>query len=113
MALHYGHAKAPLVRVVPDGRYPGMWRVEMPDGRLSDMTNLSRAKDAAVAICERGSPPRNRRRFRWEIEAVESAQNSLQEMFSAPPLSPAPPAHETLPAGDEGWHDWPADGCAS
>jgi hypothetical protein len=34
---------------VPDETYPGMWRV-LSGGRLSDMLNLSRAKDAAVAI---------------------------------------------------------------
>jgi hypothetical protein len=27
-----------------------MWRVRLPDGRLSDMVNLTRAKDAAVAL---------------------------------------------------------------
>jgi hypothetical protein len=36
-------------RVVPDAIYPGvMWRVQLPGG-LSDMVNLSRARDAAVA----------------------------------------------------------------
>jgi hypothetical protein len=37
-----------LAEVVPDDRWPGMWRVRM-DGRLSDMANLSRARDAAMA----------------------------------------------------------------
>ena len=36
--------------VVPDAKYPGvMWRVQSPDGSLSDMVNLTRAKDAAIA----------------------------------------------------------------
>ena len=35
-------------QVVPDGKYPRMWRVKRPDGSLSDMVNLTRAKDAAV-----------------------------------------------------------------
>jgi hypothetical protein len=40
-----------LLRIVPDQKYPGvMWRVEMPDGALTDMVNRTRAKDAAVAI---------------------------------------------------------------
>ena len=38
--------------VVPDEKYPGMWRVQSPDGTLSDMVNLTRAKDAARSICE-------------------------------------------------------------
>ncbi len=37
-----------------DARYAGMWRVHHPDGRVSDMVNLSRAKDAAVV----GARPR-------------------------------------------------------
>ena len=55
-ALHYGAARLPVLHVVPDATYPGMWRVRTPDGGLSDMVNLSRAKDAAVAIAERGPP---------------------------------------------------------
>lgn len=35
--------------VRPDTRWPGMWRVHAPDGRVSDLANLPRAKDAAVA----------------------------------------------------------------
>ena len=33
-------------RLIPDAVYPNMWRVRWPDGRLSDMTNLTRANDA-------------------------------------------------------------------
>jgi len=39
--------------VVEDGRWPNMWRVLLPDGSLSDMINLSRAKDAALAFLDR------------------------------------------------------------
>jgi hypothetical protein len=35
--------------VVPDGKWPTMWRVRMRDGCLTDMVNLTRAKDAAIA----------------------------------------------------------------
>lgn len=38
--------------VVPDAAHPGMWRVRWPDGRLSDMTNLTRAKDAVACFIE-------------------------------------------------------------
>ena len=38
--------------VGPDATYPGMWRVQWPDGRLSDMTNLTRAKDAVACFME-------------------------------------------------------------
>lgn len=63
--LHYGNSRVPLARVVPDDRYPGMWRIAWPDGRLSDMVNLARAKDAAAAIAERGPPRLDPRLFRW------------------------------------------------
>ena len=55
-------------KVVPDSAHPGMWRVRWPDGRLSDMTNLTRAKDAIACFMEteerrqrgRHSPPEGR-----------------------------------------------------
>jgi hypothetical protein len=28
-------------RIVPDGRWPGMFRLRLPDGSLSDMVNLT------------------------------------------------------------------------
>jgi hypothetical protein len=33
-----------------DDKYPGMYRVHMPDGHVTDMVNLTRAKDAAVGL---------------------------------------------------------------
>jgi hypothetical protein len=41
-----------LARIVPNQVYAGMWRVVYPDGRLSDMVNLSRAKDTAFGQAE-------------------------------------------------------------
>lgn len=38
-----------LLHIVPDDRFPGMWRIR-DDVRLSDMVNLTRAKDAALRI---------------------------------------------------------------
>ena len=38
--------------MMPDAARPGMWRVRWPDGRLSDMTNLTRAKDAVACFME-------------------------------------------------------------
>jgi hypothetical protein len=67
-ALHYGNTQATMVGVVPDDRWPRMWRMLWPDGQLSDMANLSRIRHAAAVICERGPPARNRQRFRWKIE---------------------------------------------
>jgi hypothetical protein len=39
--------------IEPDTNWPGMWRVRF-GGMLSDMANLSRAKDAAISIVLRG-----------------------------------------------------------
>jgi hypothetical protein len=36
--------------IVRDKRYPEMYRVVLPDGSLSDMVNLARAKDALAAV---------------------------------------------------------------
>src|SRR5262249_35735926 len=40
-------------RVVPDNKYPGMWRSTLSGGRLSDMTNLAWAKNAVLVAAER------------------------------------------------------------
>lgn len=40
-------AAAPLAIVEPDAKYPFLYRIRYPDGHLSDMVNLTRAKDAA------------------------------------------------------------------
>jgi hypothetical protein len=37
-----------VAKVVPDAVYAGMWRIDLGDGALSDMVNLTRAKEAAV-----------------------------------------------------------------
>jgi hypothetical protein len=38
--------------VVPDGDWLGMYRVRRPDGSLTDMVNLTRARDAAQCFAE-------------------------------------------------------------
>jgi hypothetical protein len=39
-----------LASIAPDARYPNMWRVRLPGGGLSDMVNISRARDAVRAL---------------------------------------------------------------
>jgi hypothetical protein len=51
--LHYGSARTPLLLIVPDSNWPGMYRVHWPDWRASDMANLSRARDAAFGFARR------------------------------------------------------------
>jgi hypothetical protein len=45
-----GVGKTTVVSIAPDQTYAGMWRVVLPDGRLSDMVNRTRAKDAATIV---------------------------------------------------------------
>jgi hypothetical protein len=45
--------------IIPDEKYPGMWRVKYPDGQLSDMVNRTRAKDAAMVLLERQTDGRS------------------------------------------------------
>ena len=40
--------------LVQDQRFPNMWRIAIPDGRLSNMVNITRAKDA-LALAKRRS----------------------------------------------------------
>jgi hypothetical protein len=68
--LHYASAKHPIAEVVPDNRWSGMWRVRWPDGNLSDMVNLTRAKDAAFVIAQNGPPARDGKRLHWQTASI-------------------------------------------
>jgi hypothetical protein len=45
-----GSPKKPALdrRIVPDAKWPGMYRVRLPGGSLTDMVNLTRARDALL-----------------------------------------------------------------
>jgi hypothetical protein len=49
-ALYRGRSHQPVVRIIPDG---ALYRIEWPDLGLSDLTNLTRAKAAALEWAER------------------------------------------------------------
>jgi hypothetical protein len=49
----YFYAKETGFSVVQDAFHPSMWRVLSAEGQLSDMVNLTRAKDAAEVRAER------------------------------------------------------------
>jgi hypothetical protein len=59
-------AKRAVVTIKPDAKWPNMWRVHLPNGQVSDMTNLTRARDAArslsLGIMTCPAPPRRPRR---------------------------------------------------
>jgi len=47
--LYLGSKLMP-VKLMQDEKWPQMWRVLHPNGTISDMVNLTRAKDAAVSV---------------------------------------------------------------
>ena len=70
-------------RVVEDDRYPGMYRVRYPDGRLSDMVNLSRAKDAVLGMAHLGGGEVGHwdsRQTRAEASAIRQNTNQHSEV---------------------------------
>ena len=48
------------VTVVRDPEWANMWRVRLPNGQLTDMVNLTRAKDAARSLARSGATLPNR-----------------------------------------------------
>ena len=62
LVVQGGGRHSPVTAIVPDTRRPGMWRVQRPDGVVTDMVNVARAMDAAKTIllaalnCQETSP---------------------------------------------------------
>jgi hypothetical protein len=61
--LYFGR-KFTGIRVIPDEKYPAMWRIHSATGEVSDMVNLTRAKDAAITWADTG---RSSDRFEWKV----------------------------------------------
>ena len=83
--LFYGQALTPLVCIEPDRVYPDLWRIVWPDGQMSDIVNLARAKDAALVLCERGPPARNPRYLHWRLNRSDSPSAGRTCVESAGP----------------------------
>ncbi len=50
LELRLGTQRGRIVAtVISDAKWPGMWRVQI-DGKLTDVVNITRAKDAAIAL---------------------------------------------------------------
>jgi hypothetical protein len=60
-----------------------MWRVKMPSGKLSDMTNLVRAKDAAMSIAV-AILNREQKAQETALEAPPTAPNDLEAVLTSP-----------------------------
>jgi hypothetical protein len=59
LLLFHGSDQNPLAIIEPDAKYFRLYRIRYPDGHLSNMVNLTRAKDAACSFALRSlnSPP--------------------------------------------------------
>jgi hypothetical protein len=71
------------VAVEPDAAWPDMWRVRMGD-RRSDMVNLIRAKDAAIAWASRAGFRPDVLGIKWDHG--ETAPEGSPVRSAAPPL---------------------------
>jgi hypothetical protein len=81
----------PLVEVVADAEWLGMWRIRTRDGRLSDMVNLARAKDAAKLVARSENPSlHDVAKFSWKKECGERAQGAPRTVLK-PLAGPALP----------------------
>jgi len=63
-ALHCVGRREVILHVIPDAEHPRMCRIRAPDGRLSDMANITWARDGAI-----GAALRTLNRQRQEIAA--------------------------------------------
>jgi hypothetical protein len=78
------HKRRRMGRVVPDSKYPGMYRIALSGGRFSDMANLSWAKSLALDAAERDlayeaantpqKPQQKRGSFRSKSSAIRPNQ---------------------------------------
>ena len=84
LSLHLGRQASTLLHVVPDKTYAGMWRIQFPDGRLSDLGNLSRIKDAAsgiaVAMLDQQKQVQEQRREAPPVRFAPLAENMGVEL---------------------------------
>lgn len=100
-SLYRWGSREPIAEVAPDAKWPGMWRFRLlPDGSLSDMVNLSRARDAAA---ERAINVANK--HRRSAQGASPMRRNLEDVLDVlpeperlpAPLSPS--AGATGPAG--------------
>jgi len=83
--LFVGRRRA--IQIERDSKYRQMWRVRLPNGSLSDMMNLTRAKDAALDIAEgiegrknpHKSPLKSLGNFSWSSPQTRSIGKPLPE----------------------------------
>jgi len=90
--LHRGRSKKPILELVADSEQ-GLWRIAWPDIGLSDRTNLTRAKAAALEWAERKVLTEGRN---WSVARRLKSLNNFS--WSASYIAPNSQAAITLPA---------------
>jgi hypothetical protein len=84
-ALHVEGRRGAVLHVVRDEAYPQMWRIRHLDGRLSDMANLTWAKDGAIAVAMHWLDPR--KVSRRKAEQSRLAASPMRQIEEAATLS--------------------------
>ena|SRR5215469_16381309 len=90
--LHRGRSKKPILEVVADSEQ-GLWRIAWPDIGLSDLTNLTRAKAAALEWAERRAVTDDRK-----LPVARRLKSLDNFSWSASYIAPNSQAAITLPA---------------
>ena len=85
-----------LARIVADRVYPGMWRVKMRSAKLSDMTNLVRAKDAAMSLAL-SILNREQKAQETALEAPPTAPNGFEALSDLEAVLASPEARLDMP----------------
>jgi len=94
LALYYGKSEEPLLHVEPDAIRPGMFRVRS-GSEISDMVNLTRAKDAALAVALRHLNSKAQEKPS-DGTHIRARRSELRAPPSDPPRIPALPKGLTL-----------------
>jgi hypothetical protein len=71
--LRLGPKTGPVLATIePDAKWPDMYRVRLPNGHLTDMVNISRARDAAVCLALAELNKQNHQERRVEAPPMRS-----------------------------------------
>jgi hypothetical protein len=64
--------------IVPDSTYPGMYRMRLPSGALSEMANLTRVKDALGGGPAISTPSAQNTLPRGYVRAVNTPRRAVR-----------------------------------
>jgi hypothetical protein len=84
--------RATEIELRPDHKYPTLWRIHAANGQISDMLNLARAKNAAVAWA-RSRGLSGSEIVQWKENSRETTPAAGSGRFEAHPYADEPKAH--------------------